>query len=394
MQTTDSPWRRLARRERLWWLLPVASTVFVVVKLWDLPELDRLDLNIYFDAVKGWKPDSIYDFRYPAVGLGFTYPPLAGLVLRPLTALPYETADRLWTAATALASLAFLVLAARRLPVRPQWAPTVPIVVAVCMLSTPVWLSIRLGQVNAFLALAVLADVVLVRRRWAGVLIGLSGAIKLTPMYGVLVFVAGRRWRSLAISVASFAVATLVAWAWFPSDSVRYWTVELFATDRVGDLDSGYSNSLRRLVALLPGSDGLLSAVWLALALAITVIVVLRARQALDRANPLAAVTVVMCGGLVVAPITWSHHLYFMLPAVLLLIGSGASMARNLCAAGLTFILLETTNPGQDPTTTAWRAVALVLLVLFLPIDQGTPTADDEVVADSDTETDARAVPA
>jgi len=69
-------------------------------------------------------------------------------------------------------------------------------------------------------------------------------------------------------------------------------------------------------------------------------------------------------------------------------------MARNLCAAGLTFILLETTNPGQDPTTTAWRAVVLVLLVLFLPIDQGTPTADDEVVADSDTETDARAVPA
>lgn len=386
MQPTDSPWRRLlARPELLWWLLPVASTVFLVVRLWDLPDLERIDFHIYFDSVQGWKPDSIYDFRYPDVGLGFTYPPLAGLLLRPLTNLSVETAERAWITATAVASLAFLVLAARRLPVRPQWAPTVPIVVAVCMLTTPVWLSMRLGQINAFLALAVLADVVLVRRRWSGALIGLSGAIKLTPMYGVLVFVAGRRWRSVAISVASFAVATLVAWAWFPSDSVRYWTDELFATDRVGDLGSGYSNSLRRLVAVLPGSEGVHSAIWLALALAITVVVVLRARQALDRANPLAAITVVMCGGLVVAPITWSHHLYFMLPAVLLLIGTGASMARNLCAAGLAYLLLETSDPGQDPTATAWRAIALVLLVLFLPLDEGTPMADDEVVAETGT---------
>ena len=385
MRATVARWTRLHPGiDRLWWLLPVAATAFVVRRLWDVTDLARIDFRIYVDAVHSWQSGSIYDYGYPDVGLGFTYPPFAGLLLRPVAALPYELAEHGWLLATALASLAFLVLAGRRLPVRPTWAPTVPIVTAVLMLTTPVWLTLRMGQINAYLALLVLADVVLVRRRIAGVLIGLGGAIKLTPLYAVLFFVAARRWRSVVIAGATFAAATLLAWVWMPSDSVRYWTVELLATDRVGDLGDVFNNSLRRLIAMLPISSGLATALWLAAAVGVTAFAVVRARQAIDRDNPLAAITVIMCASFVVAPISWSHHLYFMLPAVLLLIGSGASMARNIAAATLSFVLLETHDPGEDPTTTAWRAVALVLIVLFLPLDQGARVDQDDASGATD----------
>ena len=370
MATDAGPRQLLARPERAWWLLPLAATAFVVTRLWTQTELQRLDFHIYYEAVHGWQPGSFYDYEHAASGLGFTYPPVSGLVLRPLTMVPFDTAELVWLIATALASLAFLVLAARHLPVRPRWAPTVPILVAVCMLTTPVWLSLRLGQINGFLALAVLADVLLLSRRWKGSLVGLCGAIKLTPMYAALFFVAERRWRALGVSIVSFAGATLLAWAWMPSDSRRYWTVELFATDRVGELGSNFNNSARRLVDLVPVASWLQTALWLVLALVVTVIAVRRARVALDRSNRLAAITVVMCAGLAVAPISWSHHLYFVLPAILLLVGSGLSMPRNIAAAILTFLLVETQDPGQDPAAAAWRAVALLAVVFLLPLDE------------------------
>lgn len=381
MATVGATKQVLARPERLWWLLPVAATTFVVTRLWSETPLQRLDFHIYYEAVTGWQPGSFYDYEHAASGLGFTYPPVSGLVLRPITMVPFDTAELIWLVATALASLAFIVLAARNLPVRPRWAPTVPILVAVCMLTTPVWLTLRLGQINAFLALAVLADVVLVSRRWSGALIGLCGAVKLTPLYAALYFVAGRRWRALAISVGTFLAATLVAWAWMPSDSRRYWTVELFATERVGDLGSNFNNSARRLVDLLPVSTSIQTLVWLALALALTYVAYRRARLALELGNRLAAITLVMCAGLAVSPITWSHHLYFVLPAVFLLVGSGLSMPRNIAAATLTFLLVETQDPGQDPTAAAWRAVALIALVLFLPVDDPEPAATGEPAA-------------
>ena len=375
----DAGWKRvLARPDRLWWLLPIASTTFVVTRLWSQSSLERLDFHIYYEAVNGWQPGAFYDYQHADTGLGFTYPPISGLVLRPVTMVPFDVAELLWLLATAVASLTFLVLAARRLPARPRWKPVLPALVAVCMLTTPVWLSLRLGQINGFLALAVLADVLVVRRRWAGALVGICGAIKLTPMYAALYFVAAKRWRALAISVGAFAAATLVAWAWMPTDSKRYWTVELFATERVGDLGSSFNNSTRRLIEQIPISASMQTVLWLVAALALTGVALWRARIALDRSNPLAAITIVMCAGLAVAPISWSHHVYFLLPAVLLLVGAGTSVLRDLGAAALLYVLIETRDPGQDAATAGARAVALILIVAFLPIDHGEASVTSE----------------
>ena len=213
--------------------------------------------------------------------------------------------------------------------------------------------------------------------------VGLAAAVKLTPMVAVLYFAVARRSRAIVTAMATFVGATLVAWALYPSDSNSYWTDVLFDTSRVGGLDSGYNNSLRRVLTWLPFGNGVQSILWVALCVAIIAVAVWRARIAYDRGNDLGALTVVMCAGLLCSPITWSHHLYFLIPALPLLIGDGRSVGRWVAAALTLPLLLELQDQGQNTPLTALRVLLLLLVVVAMPLDRdhagATTTADDPV---------------
>lgn len=363
------------------WLLPALAFVFVSHQLWDQSYFQRLDFHIYFEAVSSWSRASIYDYSEVHTHLGFTYPPFAGVVLWPLARLDVGVAEHLWTMASLVASTAFLVIAGRALPDPPRWRGFVPAFVAAGLLTTPVVLTTRLGQVNAFLALLVLVDCLGARRgrRLTGVGVGLAAAVKLTPMVGVLYFAVARRSRAIVVTMATFVGATLVAWALHPSDSNSYWTDVLFDTSRVGGLDSGYSNSLRRVLTWLPVGNGVQSILWVALCLAIIAVAVWRARLAYDRGNDLGAITVIMCAGLLCSPITWSHHLYFLVPALPLLIGDGRSVVRWVATAVTLPVMFELQNQGQNAFPSALRVLLLLLVILALPLDRAeTATTVDE----------------
>ncbi len=92
------------------------------------------------------------------------------------------------------------------------------------------------GQVNLILMVMIVADLTVVRSRWRGVLVGLAGAIKLTPLLFLYYFVAQRQWRSLLRGLAVAAGATAITWAILPSDSVRYWFHQVFDASRTGAL--------------------------------------------------------------------------------------------------------------------------------------------------------------
>ncbi len=366
------------------WLLPLLSFAFVSHQLWGQSYFQRLDFHIYFEAVSSWsRSTSIYNYAEVHTHLGFTYPPFAGVVLWPLTQLDVGLAEHLWMMATLVASTAFLVIAGRALPDPPRWHWFVPAFVAAGLLTTPVVLTTRLGQVNAFLALLVLVDCLGARqgRRFTGAGVGLAAAIKLTPMVGVLYFAVARRSRAVVVTVVTFVGATLVAWALYPADSNSYWTEVLFDTSRVGGLGSGYSNSLRRVLTWLPVGNGVQSILWVALCVAIITVAVWRARLAYDRGNDLCAITIIMCAGLLCSPITWSHHLYFLVLAVPLLIGDGRSMVRWFAAAAMLPVLFELQNQGQNALPSALRILLLLLVIIALPLDAAdTVTTADEPV--------------
>src|SRR5258708_30051717 len=135
-----------------------ASAGLLGARLWHSTPISRIDLHIYFAAVKQAFPRHLYDFHLRPTGLGFAYPPFAALVLKPLTALSFGLVDHAWLVGTIAASAAFLALAARELPVVPALAGYRTVLVAACLWSAPIFLTARIGQINAYLALAVLGD--------------------------------------------------------------------------------------------------------------------------------------------------------------------------------------------------------------------------------------------
>jgi alpha-1,2-mannosyltransferase len=357
-----------------WW--PVAgglSAALLIWVFWSQTYAQRIDFHIYVDSVRHWTTSSAYNYHDPVLGLGFTYPPAGAMVLWPLAQLGEAAGEHLWLVGSVLASAAFLVLGIRMLPTEPATRWYRPALLALCIWSVPVVLTTRLGQINAYLALAVLADVLLCERGWrrSGFMTGVAAAVKLTPGIGLLYFaVAGKR-RALVNGIVAAAAITATAALLAPSESRFYWTDALFDTGRIGDLDSAYSNSIRRMAAWLPFGDRAQNVIWVLCCVVLIVVATRRAGRAVRVGNHLAAIVIVMCLGGAISPISWTHHLYFLILALPLLVGDGRSAVRVVLAVATLPILFEWGHDfGQRPTTTALRALALVLVVFALPIDE------------------------
>lgn len=85
----------------------------------------------------------------------------------------------------------------------------------------------------------------------------------------------------------------------------------------------------------------------------------------------MAGATIAMCAGSACFPLSWSHHLYFLLPAALLWLGDGRETHCRVGAAALAVLLFEGLHPGRNATFIVARAIALVVVVVALPIDEG-----------------------
>jgi alpha-1,2-mannosyltransferase len=165
-------------------------------------------------------------------------------------------------------------------------------------------------------------------RRWAGVGIGLATAIKLTPGVFILYLLVTRRWRAALVATGTAAVATLAAAAVDPSASREFWTSALWDTDRVGSLAFISNQSLQGTVARLnPEHPSTLA--WLVLVLLAIGVWAWRVRAA-SLAEGLALTGVLGC---LISPVTWVHHLVWLLPALILLVSAAVTERRRLWLA-------------------------------------------------------------
>jgi alpha-1,2-mannosyltransferase len=283
------------------------------------------DLKVYRGAVVWWldhKP--LYTFHRNATPYGFTYPPFAALTMLPMSL--FTQTGALWVNATmsvvVLVALTWWLVA----PIaarhgRPRWF-AVGVAVPLVYLIEPVRETIAYGQVNLYLVALVLLDVALLARgnRFAGVGIGLATAIKLTPGLFILYLLITGRWRAAATALGTFAGATLLAAAVAPGTSKQFWTVTLFETNRVGKVESADNQSVLSLVARAFGTGTLSSVVWVAAAGLVLVAGMLRARQAWRRGDELVGVTLTGLVACLVSPISWTHHLIWVVPAILVLL--------------------------------------------------------------------------
>src|SRR5262249_33998792 len=145
-------------------------------------------------------------------------------------------------------------------------------------------------------------------------------------------FAAAGRVRQVVVATATATAATIVAGAWLLRPSKVYWTSIVYDTKRVGNVNANFNNSMRRFVSWLhlPATETTL--VWIAASIVLSVIVVHRVRAAFAVHNPLAAYTIAALGSYLVSPISWGHHLIFLAPAVMLVVGNGKLWWRWLAA--------------------------------------------------------------
>jgi alpha-1,2-mannosyltransferase len=323
------------------------------------------DLRIYHGAVAYWAGGgSLYDYLDPHVPLGFTYPPFAALVMLPMAHL--STIDAAWiNVGVSLAALA-LVLAALIKPIaercgwRRRWFP---IAVAVPMAAAlePMRESLGYGQVNILLFGLIMADLValrwLSRRRparpawldrcgplapiadrflaggWAGVGIGLATAIKLTPALFIVYFMVSRQWRAARTATGTTLAVTLIGFVFARKESIAYFTDVVFQTNRVGQADMTPNQSLAGLLARLYDVFGAPTLLWITFTLVLLVVGLSRAAHAHGEGDELTAFTLVGLTANVISPISWSHHLVFVIPAIIVLLD--AAIRRRAASRGL-----------------------------------------------------------
>ncbi|MGC3994545.1 MAG: glycosyltransferase 87 family protein [Propionicimonas sp.] len=280
------------------------------------------DLDIYRGAVS-WAlaGNDLYTYAYthPTVhGLGFTYPPFAALVLLPFALMASLPAKIVWTVLTfvvVVGCVHLLVRHARRDPGSrlAAGAPRHATTAWVAGLSIPVMATypflhnLIVGQVSLFVVALALCDQLL-PRRWQGVLVGLSGAIKLTPLVFLPYYLLTRQWRQAALCGGTFAAATGLAFLVLPRASVEYWRTMLWQTGRVGRTDSTVNKSLLGLLSRQLPDGAPVHVVWMVVALAVAALAYWRASRSFAEGDLLAATLVVGALSVALSPISWPHH--------------------------------------------------------------------------------------
>jgi alpha-1,2-mannosyltransferase len=264
------------------------------------------------------------------LNLPFTYPPLAAVAFSPFAWLRMPAASIAITLITLVLLVVSTMIVLTRLDVwaGSRWLPgpawprrlwlTVVIVGPAALWLEPISSNFDFGQINVVLMTLVVADCFPRHTPWPrGVLLGLGMALKLTPAVFLLYFLLRRDNRAALTSIASFAGATLVGFALAWNDSLEYWTHTVHHTDRIGtaalNTDQNIAGSLARL-GLGEQQRFLLWVVGCLLVLAVTVWAM---RRVLRAGEPTLAVICVALFGLVVSPVSWSHHWVWVLPAVL-----------------------------------------------------------------------------
>ncbi|QLJ01942.1 DUF2029 domain-containing protein [Streptomyces sp. NEAU-sy36] len=333
------------------------------------------DLRVYYGTVHTWVHHGglIYDYRVPGTRYGFTYPPFAAVLMLPLAVLGRSAA----IAASLLVNTAALAVVLRVLAGerwrRHGWYGWVPALCALALFE-PLRDTFGFGQVNVVLLALVLADAWLLtngRGRWAGAGIGLAGAIKLTPalFIGMLLLAGRRRAAGTAAAVAAAATA-LAAWV-DPAASRFYWTEALWDTGRVGRLDYVSNQSLQGVLARL-GETG--RPLWATAVLLTLCVWAWRTRRAAAARDWTAAFALTGAAACLVSPITWVHHLVWLLPSFAVLLRAGRRRLAGvlyavLCSSVVWLWVDDASGLGGFLGSNLYTWITLGLL-LGLPVGQ------------------------
>ncbi|MDR7273406.1 glycosyltransferase 87 family protein [Catenuloplanes atrovinosus] len=316
---------------RTLWRVAGVVLFAVVVAVFDLVTSARhgfFDLKVYWGALNYWANDGgmLYDYLNPNTLYGFTYPPFAAFVMLPMAWVSWPAAITISVVATVVVSALLVWWLIRPIAQRQGWTPWLAFAIAACLVAAyePMRETVNFGQVNMLLLFLVAVDVLFLVGRGSplgGVGIGLATAIKLTPGVFIIYLLVTGRWRAAITASGTAAFVTLVAAVIAPDASREFWTSALWNTDRVGDLGFISNQSFQGVIARLFGDD--VKPLWALLVVATLIFWGWRCRAAVRAGDERAGLALTAVLGCLISPVTWVHHLVWLLPALFLIAGGG-----------------------------------------------------------------------
>lgn len=334
-----APWAGAAWR--LFQLLTIAVVVWAGWRLLAVTPY-RIDIDVYRMGGRAWLDgtplyrDGVLFHTGAGLDLPFTYPPLAAAVFAPFAMLSLNAASATITAITIVLLVVTTTIVLTRLGVwdvsatvaGPAWQRRVWLAAAVvapaAVYLEPIRSNFEFGQINVVLMTLVIADCAPRKTPWPrGLLLGVAIALKLTPAVFLLYFLLRRDTRALLTSMASAALATALGGALAPRDSWQYWTQTVRDTDRIGTATYLTNQNIAGTLARLGIAETPRFVIWLVACFAVLGLTVWAVRRVLRNGSLRAgdqavlALTCVAMFGLVVSPVSWSHHWVWALPAIL-----------------------------------------------------------------------------
>ncbi|MEZ0363336.1 glycosyltransferase 87 family protein [Mycobacterium sp. pUA109] len=354
----------------------------------------RIDIDVYRMGAQAWRDGhhlygtALFRTGVKETSLPFTYPPMAAVLFTPFTWVSLGGAAAALTVistvllvvSTAIVLSALGVCTDAAVPGGPVWwrrtvLATVIVAAAIWLNMEPIMSNFGYGQINAVLMTLVIADCLPQRTRWPrGMLLGLAIAVKLTPAVFLLYFLVRRDRRAALTTLATFAATILAAFVLAPRDSVEYWTKTVFHTNRIGDTALNTNQNFAGILARMGVSGGPYLLLWLAVCVATLVLTVWAVRRVLAAEQPTLALMAVALFGLLVSPVSWSHHWVWSLPTIVILGVLGyrrrSPALLGLAVAGLALmrwspirLLLADSNLTQQLIGASYVWWALAVLV-------------------------------
>jgi alpha-1,2-mannosyltransferase len=297
----------------------------------------QIDAAVYRDggiAVRD-QPTMLYALDFGPAKLPFIYTPFAALLFAPWSGVSFLT----WQVGLAVLTIGllpvvvYLCLGLAGRPAGLARAATALAIAAVVLWLEPVAMTLFFGQINLLLLALVVGDLALPDRiKGKGIGIGLAAGIKLTPLIFVPYLLFTRRVKAAAVSALTFAVTAGLGFA-LPHASAVFWGGRFI---RSGSNPFHLDNqSLNGVILRFTHAGPDAHAYWLAAAVVVGIAGLATSILASRRGHELLGLVVCAATGLLVSPISWSHHYVYVIPALVLAACGPRRLGYRILSAAL-----------------------------------------------------------